>query len=150
MARTLCLLALTLVGVFANEFIFWAEFSNKDFVLTHQNDYISPTMTSSEAVFEEYLCDLPYTSEDLQALPKTALGGIDDEMPRSKKLDFLNSHKNELAQCFTKADIKVQDFVKSQRFQAQSQTFIKMLPTRFRVNFARDKAVIFRLVKRWE
>ena len=149
MARTLCLLAFA-TSLFAQEFIFWAEFSNKDFVLTHQSDYISPAMTSSEAVLEEYLCDLPYTSEDLQTLDKTALGGIDDEMPRSKKLSFLNSHKNELAQCFTKAVIKVQDFVKIQKLQAQSQTFIKMLPTRFRVSFARDKAIIFRLVKRWE
>ncbi len=147
MARTLCLLAFALVG-FANEFIFWAEFSSKDFVLSHQSDYISPAMTQSELVSERYVCDIIYTSEDLQSLDKTALGGIDDEMPRSKKLNFLNSHKNELVQCFTKADIKVQDFVKSQNLQAQTQTFIKMLPLRFRVNFARDRAVIFRLVKR--
>lgn len=146
MARTLCLLAFALVG-FANEFIFWAEFSSKNFVLSHQSDYISPAMTQSELVSELYVCDLIYTSEDLQSLDKTALGGIDDEMPRSKKLNFLNAHKNELVQCFTNADIKVQDFVKSQNLQAQTQTFIKMLPLRFRVNFARDRAVIFRLVK---
>ena len=107
-------------------------------------------MTQSELVSELYVCDLIYTSEDLQSLDKTALGGIDDEMPRSKKLNFLNAHKNELVQCFTNADIKVQDFVKSQNLQAQTQTFIKMLPLRFRVTFARDRAVIFRLVKRGE
>lgn len=135
------------LSVFAQEFIFWTEFNSKDFILTYQNDYISPAMTTSQRAAEQYVCDLVYTDEDLRTLGKTALGGIDDEMPRQIKLNFLNAHKDQLALCFSRADIKVRDFVKSHKFQAQSQTFITLLPLRFRVNFARDRAVIFRLVK---
>lgn len=271
----------------ANEFIFWAQLTNKNFILHYHNEAISPSMVRSENAREIYVCDIFYTDEERgdfrknaefsraeaerfkqisrereneksmslkaenstnsaeisssinsakiqnsanstkfsssvnfteisnsvdsaklsnstnsaknssplnsakihsstnsaenpasardkshesaqapssKALPRTALGAIDDDMPKKRKLDFLNAHKDELLACFDNADIKVQDFVsvrsqnladdfsdaKAQSFSSQknhinTQTFIKILPIRFRINFALDRAVIFRL-----
>lgn len=275
----------------ANEFIFWAQLTNKNFILHYHNEAISPSMVRSENTREVYICDIFYTDEERgdfhknakfsraeaerfgqisrerenekstslkaensvnsteipifvnsaeissstnsaenhtfvnsakissplnsakipsptnstenpistnsaknssplnsagipastrdithesvkapssKALPRTALGAIDDDMPKKRKLDFLNAHKDELLACFDNADIKVQDFVsvrsqnladdfsdaKAQSFSSQknhinTQTFIKILPIRFRIIFALDRAVIFRLYE-WE
>lgn len=139
------LLIFLCVGARANEFIFWAQLTSKDFVLHHLNEAISSAMTSKLSVREIYVCDILYTDDESANLPRTALGAIDDEMPKKRKLAFLNAHKNELLNCFQNADIKVQDFSKTINHQNSTQTFIKILPIRFRVNFARDRAVIFRL-----
>ena len=148
MERIICILIFALARLVAqDEFIFWAQLSNRDFILFHQNENISPAMTSSALVLEEYACHIAYTDDDLHSLQRTNLGSMDDEMPRALKLDFLNSHKNELVACFFGTQAKVKDILQTHRFQSQSATYITMLPTRFRVEFHNDKAVIFKLTK---
>ena len=130
-----------------SEFIFWAQLSNRDFILFHHNENISPAMTTTLAL-EEYACHITYTNEDLSYLQRTNLGSMDDEMPRALKLKFLNSHKSELMQCFFGTQAKVKDILQTQHFQSQSTTYITMFPTRFRVEFHNDKAVIFKLIQK--
>lgn len=130
-----------------DEFIFWAQLSNRDFILFHQNENISPAMTSSALVLEEYACHIAYTDEDISYLQRTNLGSMDDEMPRALKLKFLNAHKGELIECFFGTQAKVKDILQNYSFQSQSTTYITMLPTRFRIEFHNDRAVIFKLIK---
>lgn len=104
-------------------------------------------MTSGEYAFEEYSCHIAYTSEDLTYLQKTDLGSMDDEMPKALKLNFLNRHKSELTQCFFGTDTKVKGIIQNFSLQSQSAIYITMLPTRFRVQFHNDKALIYKLVK---
>lgn len=131
-----------------NEFIFWAELTSKNLILSYQKENISPTMTKNGSFFEEYVCDLNYKEADLNYLKKTELGLIDDEMPKNIKLRFLNEHKEELVECFVGAEIKIKDTITNSFLQAKSETYIKMLPLRFRVSFASHKALIYMLVKR--
>lgn len=149
MERIVCILIFALAQLVAqNEFIFWAQLSNRDFILFHQNENISPAMTFTALAVEEYACHIAYADEDLHYLQRTKLGSMDDEMPRALQLKFLNSHKDELVGCFFDTQTKVKDILQTHRFQGQSTTFITMLPTRFRVEFHNDKAVIFKLIKR--
>ena len=148
MERIICVLIFALLSLQAqDEFIFWAELSNKDLILYHQNQSISSAMTQSEAVDEDFACELSYSEDDLIFLKKTALGVIDDEMPRALKLRFLNNHKERLFECFSKAEIRVSHTTKIQLLQAQSTTYLKFIPLRFRVYFANDKALIYQLIK---
>ena len=148
MERIVCILIFAFAQLVAqNEFIFWAQLGNRDFILFHQNENISPAMTSTTLAFEEYACHIAYTGDDLLYLQRTTLGSMDDKMPRELQLKFLNSHKDELMACFFGTQTKVKDVLQSHRFQGQSTTFITMLPTRFRVEFHNDKAVIYKLVK---
>lgn len=105
-------------------------------------------MTLSEFAFEEYACHIIYTDEDLSYLQRTNLGSIDDEMPKALKLKFLNNHKNHLTECFFGTDTKVRDIVQNHLLQNQNATYITLLPTRFRVQFHNDKAVIYKLIQR--
>ena len=149
MERIVCLLVFFALKVFAqDEFIFWAELSSKNFILSYQNENVSSAMTKNANVFEEYVCDIIYTDDDLNYLQKTDLGVIDSQMPKKIKLRFLNTHKNQLIECFIGSDIRVTDVVKNSFLQAGSKTYVKMLPLRFRVDFASNKALIYRLVKK--
>lgn len=149
MERIICLLIGSLLALYArDEFIFFAELSNKNFILVHQSEHISPAMTKSENFDELFACELYYDSKDLNYLVKTELGSIDDDMPRNLKLRFLNAHKAKLLECFTQAQVKVQDLVQGDFLHIQTRTFIKILPLRFRINFANDRALIYELVKR--
>lgn len=130
-----------------DEFIFWAEFSNRNFILFHQNENVSSAMTSSVLSFEEYSCQIAYTDEDLSYLKRTQLGLMDDEMSKALKLKFLNLHKSELSECFFGTKTKIKDITKNIFLQSQSTTYITMLPTRFRVYFHNDKALIYKLIK---
>lgn len=130
-----------------DEFIFWAELSNRDFILFHRNENVSSAMTSAVFTFEEYSCFISYTNEDLNFLQRTNLSSMDDEMPKALKLKFLNLHKDELSECFFGTNIKVRDIVRKSFLQTESATYITMLPTRFKVRFHNDKALIYRLVQ---
>ncbi|NDJ26595.1 hypothetical protein DMB95_01290 [Campylobacter sp. MIT 12-8780] len=148
MERIICVLVFALLSLSAqDEFIFWAELSNKDLILYHQSQSISSAMTQSEAVDEDFACELGYSEDDLSFLQKTALGVIDDEMPKALKLRFLNNHKERLFECFSKAEVRVSHTTKTQLLQAQSTTYLKFIPLRFRVYFANDKALIYQLIK---
>lgn len=130
-----------------DEFIFWAELSSKDLVLVHQSSNLSSAMTESKNVGEIYTCELSFSEADLTYLPKTNLGLIDNDMPKALKFRFLNAHKDELIDCFNSANIKVRDKITNNEMKASSQTFIQMLPLRFRVDFSQDKALIYQLIK---
>nr|WP_158334598.1 hypothetical protein [Campylobacter bilis] len=128
-----------------DEFIFWAELSSKNFILFHQNYNLSLAMTKSEDAYTQWACELSYNDKDLKTLPRTSLGMIDDAMPKMTKWEFLNSHKNELSDCFIGSKISVKDMVNTDLLQAQSQTYIKILPLRFIVEFGENSAIIYYL-----
>jgi len=130
-----------------DEFIFWAELSSKDLMLVHQNSNLSMAMTASKNIGKIYTCELDFSDEDLKYLPKTNLGLIDNEMPKALKFRFLNAHKDELIECFNSANVRVRDKITNNEMKASTQTFIQMLPLRFRVDFSQDKALIYQLIK---
>ncbi|MCW1360247.1 hypothetical protein [Campylobacter sp. US33a] len=148
MERIICLLIFFFFRLFAqDEFIFWAEFSNKNLILFHQNQNISLAMTRSANVKSELACEIAYNDNDLKILPKTELGLIDDDMSKTIKLDFLNSHKDELLNCFIGAKIKINDYIQSENALANHETYIKILPLRFMVEFGNHFALIYYLHK---
>ncbi|EAI7227397.1 hypothetical protein CK594_02500, partial [Campylobacter coli] len=100
MERIVCLLILFSFKLIAqDEFIFWAELSNKNLILFHQSQNLSPAMTQSEDAISEFACEISYTDNDLKKLPRTELGMIDDDMPKIIKFNFLNAHKDKLSDC---------------------------------------------------
>lgn len=111
-----------------------------------------------------FVCELAYTENDFKTLPKSTLGLVDDEMPKKAKLDFLNAHKDELLDCFFGENVEVKDFYKEEfapnaltianqtkaikensTKTIKNQTQIKILPTRFTINFATQKAIIYKI-----
>lgn len=149
MERIVCLLIFLAFKAFAqDEFIFWAELSNKNLILFYQNQNLSPAMTQSENVISEFACEISYNENDLKKFPRTELGLIDDAMPKMLKLNFLNSHKDELNDCFVSAKISVKDIVKTDLLKAQNETYVKILPLRFSVEFGERSALIYYLKKK--
>ncbi|MBS4235106.1 hypothetical protein [Campylobacter vulpis] len=147
MERVVCLLIFLSLKCFAlEEFIFWAELSSKDFVLFHQSQNISLAMTKSKNRSSEYACEIPYNEKDLKTLPRNVLGLI--EVPKMTQLAFLNAHKNELSECFIGAKISVKDIVKADLLKAKSETYVKILPLRFSVDFGENSALIYYLKKK--
>ncbi|MCR2059495.1 hypothetical protein [Campylobacter helveticus] len=147
MERIVCLLIFLSLKCFAlEEFIFWAELSSKNFILFHQSQNISPAMTKSENRLSEYACEIPYTEKDLKTLPRNALGLI--EAPKMAQLAFLNVHKEELSECFIGAKISVKDVVKADLLKAKSETYVKILPLRFSVDFGENGVIIYYLRKK--
>ncbi len=116
-------------------------------MLVHQNSNLSMAMTASKNIGKIYTCELDFSDEDLKYLPKTNLGLIDNEMPKALKFRFLNAHKDELIECFNSANVRVRDKITNNEMKASTQTFIQMLPLRFRVDFSQDKALIYQLIK---
>ncbi|TKX29892.1 hypothetical protein [Campylobacter estrildidarum] len=149
MERIVCLLILASLKIFAqDEFIFWAELSSKNLILFHQSQNISPAMTQSENAISEFVCEIPYNDNDLKKFPKTELGMIDDYMAKNIKLNFLNSHKEELIDCFASANISIKDITKIELMKAQNETYVKILPLRFCVEFGERSALIYHLKKK--
>ncbi|TKX33159.1 hypothetical protein [Campylobacter aviculae] len=149
MERVVCLLILLSFKIFAqDEFIFWAELSSRNLILFHQNQNISLAMTKSDKAISEFACEVSYNDNDLKKFPRTELGMIDDYMPKSIKLDFLNSHKEELSDCFTGANISIKDITKTNFMKAQNETYVKILPLRFSVDFKEHSALIYYLKKK--
>lgn len=147
MERIVCLLIFLTIKIQAqDEFIFWAEFSNKNLILYHQNETISIAMTKSEDKNPEYACELKYTENDLKFLKKNDFGDIDDEsMKKIDKFNFLLARKNDLIDCFLHAKVDVKDFVNTNSLQAQSETYVRILPLRFIVEFHSNSAFIYYL-----
>ncbi|CAM4140325.1 hypothetical protein [Campylobacter armoricus] len=145
MERIVCLLIFIIFNVIAqDEFIFWAELSNKNFILYHQNETISMAMTKSKNKTLEYACELVYTPNDLKNLPRDSFNVISEEkMKKIDKFNFLNAHKNDLIDCFFNSKIDVKDFVKSEQASVQSETYIRILPLRFSVEFHDDRAFVY-------
>ncbi|EAK8158322.1 hypothetical protein E7P83_00420 [Campylobacter jejuni] len=149
MERIVCLLIFLSFKLFAqDEFIFWAELSSKNFILFHQNQNLSLAMTQSENVEEQWVCEISYSDQDLKVLPRTSLGLIDDNMSKTNKFNFLNSHKDELSDCFIGARISIKDIVNTDLLHAQSETYVKILPLRFTVEFGEQNAIIYYLKKK--
>lgn len=105
-------------------------------------------MTQSKDTISEFACEISYTENDLKKLPRTELGMIDDDMPKAIKFDFLNAHKDELGDCFMGAKISVKDIVKTDLLKAQNETYVKILPLRFSVEFGERNALIYYLKKK--
>ena len=146
MERIVCLLIFLSFKLFAqDEFIFWAELSSKNFILFHQNQNLSLAMTKSENVESEFACEIIYDEKDLKILPRTSLGIIDDSMSKTIKFHFLNSYKEKLIECFIGAKISVKDIVNTDLFKARSETYIKILPLRFTVDFGEHSVIIYYL-----
>ncbi|TXE80307.1 hypothetical protein FPD46_06150 [Campylobacter peloridis] len=147
MERIVCLLILVIFKAFAqDEFIFWAELSNKNFVLYHQNETISIAMTKSKDKKLEYACELLYTLSDLEKFIYDSFGNIDEEkMTKIDKFNFLNSHKNDLVDCFLNSKIDVKDFTKTNLASAQSETYVRILPLRFIIEFHSNSAIVYYL-----
>ncbi|EMF7817548.1 hypothetical protein LZW16_02845 [Campylobacter coli] len=149
MERIVCLLIFFSFKLIAqDEFIFWAELSNKNLILFHQSQNLSPAMTRSENTISEFACEISYTDDDLKKFPRTELGMIDDDMSKAIKFDFLNAHKDELSDCFMGARISVKDIVKTDLLKAQNETYVKILPLRFSVEFGERNALIYYLKKK--
>ncbi|EGK8164453.1 hypothetical protein LMQ51_000291 [Campylobacter coli] len=149
MERIVCLLILFSFKLIAqDEFIFWAELSNKNLILFHQSQNLSPAMTQSEDAISEFACEISYTDNDLKKLPRTELGMIDDNMPKIIKFNFLNAHKDKLSDCFIGAKISVKDIVKMDLLKARNETYVKILPLRFSVEFGERSALIYYLKKK--
>lgn len=149
MERIVCLLILFSLKIFAqDEFIFWAELSSKNYILFHQTQNLSLAMTRSERFDSEFACEISYTEQDLQNLPRNTLGLIDDSMSKALKLKFLNFHKDDLNDCFIGAKISVKDIINTDLLRAQSETYVKILPLRFIVDFGEKSAIIYYLKKR--
>ncbi|AJC91137.1 flagellar-associated protein FlgQ [Campylobacter subantarcticus LMG 24377] len=147
MERIVCLLIFIVFNTTAqDEFIFWAELSNRNLILFHQNETISMAMTQSKNKNLEYACELIYTPKDLKTFLRDDFGMIDEErMTKLDKFNFLNTHKNELIDCFFNSKIDVKDFVKSEQASAQSETYVRILPLRFTVEFHDNSAFIYYL-----
>lgn len=105
-------------------------------------------MTKSEDSESEFVCELFYTQKDLENLLRTELGLIDDEMPKARKLEFLNEHKNELDECFIGARLVVKDITKTEFAKAQNETYIKILPLRFTIEFNENSALVYQIQKK--
>lgn len=105
-------------------------------------------MTKSTGVREELACELAYEEKDLSYLQKTSLGSIDDDMPKSLKFRFLNTHKDKLLDCFKLANVRVQNSTQTHLFQARTSTYMKIVPIRFRVYFGNNSALIYHLIKK--
>ncbi|MCX2682308.1 hypothetical protein OQH60_00635 [Campylobacter sp. MIT 21-1685] len=149
MERIICILIFFHLKLFAqDEFIFWAELSSKNFILFHQSQNLSLAMTKSEEKQREFLCELFYTQKDIHTLPRTELGLIDDEMPKTRKLEFLNAHKNELNDCFIGAKVSVKDITKTEFAKAHNETYIKILPLRFTIEFNENAVLIYQIQKK--
>lgn len=149
MERIICLLIFVSLKLFAqDEFIFWAELSSENYILFHESQNLSVAMTKSEDFVEEYVCELIYTKKDLQILPRNALGLVDADMSKITKLNFLNAHKDTLSECFVGANITVKDIVNTDLLRAKTQTFIKIHPLRFSVEFGENSALIYYLKKK--
>ncbi|AXP08478.1 flagellar assembly protein FlgQ [Campylobacter hepaticus] len=149
MERIICLLIFFSFKLFAqDEFIFWAELSSKNFILFYQKQNLSLAMTKSEDITTQWVCEIAYSDMDLKNLPRTSLGMIDDLMPKTIKFNFLNSHIDELSDCFISAKISVKDIINANLLQAQSETYVKILPLRFIVEFGEQGAMIYYLKKR--
>lgn len=149
MERIICLLIFLSFKLFAqNEFIFWAELSSRNFILFHQDQTLSLAMTQSENLQERWVCEIAYNDKDLKILPRTSLGMIDDNMPKTTQFNFLNSHKDELSDCFIGAKISVKDIVNTDLLKAKSETYVKILPLRFRAEFGEHSVLIYYLYKK--
>ncbi|WP_291952523.1 hypothetical protein [Campylobacter sp.] len=136
MERIICLLiCLCFFKVVAqDEFIFWAELSNKNLMLFHQNETISMAMTKSKNKKLEFACEIPYSSKDF--ITRGNVGRISKEgMTKIDKFNFLNTHKSDLIDCFLNSKIDVKDFTNTNLASAQSETYVKILPLRFIVEF---------------
>lgn len=103
-------------------------------------------MTKSKNRVGEYACEIPYTQKDLSNFVRNELGLI--EPSKMEQLAFLNSHKDELSECFISAKISVKDIVKTDLLKAKSETYVKILPLRFSVDFGENKALIYYLKKK--
>ncbi|AJC86587.1 hypothetical protein [Campylobacter sp. RM16704] len=147
MERIVCLLIFIIFNVVAqDEFIFWAELSNKNFILHHQNETISMAMTKSKNKTLEYACEITYVQNDFKEKMYDDFGVIAEEkMTKLDKFNFLNIHKNDLIDCFFNSKIDVKDFVKSEQTYVQSETYVRILPLRFVVEFHDNSAFIYYL-----
>ena len=135
-------------GANEDEFIFWAELSSKDLILTHQSQNLSMAMTKSPKNTRQiYACELFYTDDERENLPKTALGVIDNEMPKERKFKFLQDHEKELVECFAVANVSVRGKTSTELLKAKSEVYMKMLPLRFTIDFGTNSALIYQLLK---
>lgn len=135
-------------GANEDEFIFWAELSSKDLILTHQSQNLSMAMTRSPKNTRQiYACELFYTEKDRKNLPKTTLGVVDNEMAKERKFKFLQDHEKELVECFAVSNVSVRGKTSTELLKAKSEVYMKVLPLRFAIDFGTNSALIYQLLK---
>lgn len=124
MARIVCLLVFPLF-LLGDEFIFWAKFSSKNHLITAQNIAISKAMINTQGRFE-LTCEL--------RPPK---------YPLQNEIEYLNSHKDALADCFVSSDTKILDVSKIGEFSVNSRTDVIYFPLRFIAKFDKISTKIY-------
>lgn len=123
MARAIYLLIpLFLSG---DEFVFWAKFISQNHLLAAQNIAVSRAMKNSGAR-DVFVCFIDAPKLESQS-----------------ELEYLNSHKDELCDCFVSQEIKVLDVSRFDTSGTNSTTDVTYLPLRFRAEFTPSGAQIY-------
>lgn len=127
----------------ADEYLYWANLSNKNLVLFHEEQVISPAMMLSKKAFDNYACELEYARLKRLYPDKNII-----MPPKSKqeKNAFVRAYKNELFGCFFNQKVRVNSRLKTNNMQANTQTNIRVEPLRFSVVFGRNSAIIYTLM----
>lgn len=123
-----------------DEYIYWANISNKDLILYHEDQVVSPAMRLSKDPSSSFACELVY--EKLKKLyPDVSLA-----LPpktKAQKASFLNSYKAQLFSCFVGQKIIVNAKIQTNSLKASSLTNVRMAPLRFLIDFKPYEALIY-------
>lgn len=115
MERSFCLLILISLNLLGADFIFSAQISTINHVLTYEDMSISKTMLKSTQD-DIYLCT------------------IDKKKPKSQtQYDYLLNHKDKLFECFLGQSIKVYDYSLYENTKSNLNTQLFLNPVRFRM-----------------
>lgn len=142
MSKALFLLILIINSLAQDEYIFWAKLSNKNLLLFHEEQNISPVMRESKELDLDFACELDYKNIKKQ-FPKLSLP------PKSKKekLIFLQKVKYDLLNCFVGAKIFIKSFTNTKSENTVDDTYVKISPLRFFIDFKSKSAIIYTLNK---
>ncbi|WP_096013629.1 hypothetical protein [Campylobacter lanienae] len=130
MARAFCLLIFALNTLFgSDEFIFWAKLIVSNGVISSDNIAISSSMVRGYDS-KELLCIIP-----------------DDKPSNSTSLEYLNSHKDELFECFIKEQVKILENSLTNLNSTDIITELTIIPIRFIVEFKSNGATISKITR---
>ncbi|MDL0089898.1 hypothetical protein [Campylobacter gastrosuis] len=125
MARSLCLLIALINFTFSSEeFIFWANVSVKNYIISSQNLNISKSMVKSTKS-SNYICEIFGKKDENQTT-----------------ISFLKRHEDALFECFANQKINVQDEIKKQGINVYKNTNLAIKPIHFTIEFKPNSAII--------
>lgn len=128
-----------------DEYIFWANVSNKNYILYHEDQVVSPVMRPSKDPKTFLACELKY--KDIRALyPDASL----DLPPKDKaaKYAFFRIIKDELYLCFTGSKVLINAKDKVNNLNSSSLTNVRMAPLRFIAQFGLDSVLLFKVISK--